>query len=222
MDRLLLIFPLLLLAGCGPTPGDIVNEYRAAAEAQLENFTRVGKKAGTETELKDIELPGNDKLAFVRETSTEGNAALLQSELFYDDREIRLDLLASNDWFEAMPGILANDGAGYDPVVLDGYFKRFLTVKYAVVVRTRVYSEPARTGEATFNRGQWGAELLVYELESGAFLGGVALNVLNEKPTDVPLDRLEDWLRNDLYERAREAVRGALEPHTERMPFGRD
>ena len=209
-----LIAIALLLAACGPSAEELVEQRRSDAEPKLKQVEEVGRKAVTYTgDAADISLPDGVKLDF-HET---GNAALVQVEQFAegDARKPKLDLILDEHWLGNSRRLLSEGPGEMAPEAVTGAFDRLLAIKYIAFVRTGLYADPAVTGGDSFSPGFWQGDVMVFELESGACLGRVELSAKNSDTVNVDVSKAETWLHSDLWSRARDALKEALKAHTE-------
>ncbi|MCA8911985.1 MAG: hypothetical protein KDB82_09785 [Planctomycetes bacterium] len=209
-----LITIALLLAACGPSAEELIEQRRAEAEPKLKQIEDAGKLAVTYTgEPSDISLPDGGKLNFTQG----GNAALVQVEQFAegDARKPQLDLILDEHWLVNSRKLLSEGPGSMAPEAVSGTFDRLLAIKYIAFVRTTLYADPVVMGEGSFSPGFWQGDVMVFELEGGKCLGRIELSAKNSDAVNVDKSKADTWLHSDLWSRARDALVKALEPHTD-------
>lgn len=210
MRQLLPLLPLvLLLSACGPSAADIATEFRDRADAKIAKLVAAGKKAADEKgALKAPDL--KDKLTF---KSAGANCVLAHAELFSEPKgKPQLDLILGDMWLSE-PRDALKDAGKRNADALRLSFENLLALKYLAVVRTILKSEPSHTGDKKFLPGTWLAEVLLYDIEKGEFLGGWTVEATNSENVNVNMSSIDKWLHSNLWENARKAVNEKLKPH---------
>ncbi|MCA8913810.1 MAG: hypothetical protein KDB90_00260 [Planctomycetes bacterium] len=215
----LLACVLLMLAACGPTGEDIVNQRRADAEPKLKQIEELGAIAlKLEQEPEGIQMPEGAKLRF-----REGrNAALLQTEKFASGDAARpsLDLIIEYGWLEEARSMLSQGAGDSHPDYVSGVFDALDSLEYLVLVRTRMYADPAITDSKMFSPGWWQADVMVFVIKTGKCLGISAVEATNSDEVDAKLTEPDKWLHSDLWGHARTAVNEALKACSESPALG--
>lgn len=210
-----LCLPLLLLAACGPSPEEVVEEYRPRLEDHIKKMDAVARKAIANTSAQGA--PAADvRLTF----GNGGNARIVHAERFDDDPAFKpeLDLILSDFWLtlvqDSLKGSPIEDSDGMRAAA-----EEVLAVKYLIVVRTLSKSEPVVMGESSFAGGSWDAELYVCDVAKGELLGGWTVSSKNDEKVEVNLDKIESWLHSNLWSNSRKAVNEALAKNATNVPL---
>ncbi|MCB9895150.1 MAG: hypothetical protein H6839_11920 [Planctomycetes bacterium] len=202
---------VLLLAACGPSGEDIVNQRRAAAEPKLKQLDEIGEASlKLEQEPEGIQMPDGVKLRFHENR----NAALLQTENFAkgDGAKLSLDLIIESGWLDGARSMLSQGAGDAHPDYVGGVFDTLDALEYLVLVRTRMYADPSVTNEKMFSPGWWQGDVMVFEIKSGKCLGVASIEATNSDEVNAKITEADKWLHSDLWSNARKAVNAALAP----------
>lgn len=209
----------LALCACGESYETVLAERRAGVLSQLQKIEAAGRSSlHYLDEIKDIQLPEGEKLRF----SEEANAAIVQAEMFETQEERRtprLDLGLHADWYIESRKALDGSSARLSGRELTAAFDTVESVRYLVVVRTRLMASPSAAGDRAFSPGLWQGEVMVYDISSGNFLGGAPLTVSNSDEIQVNTERAEQHLLSDLRSNTLSAVAQALSTCVEGSVF---
>lgn len=207
MRKLLLLCSLFLLSACGPSAEELVAEYRGRAEPRLASIAEIATTAATHKAELKAPSPA-EKLRF---TGDAGNAGLVMvAELDVDPAtKPGLDFYLDTFWLDYPRDCLAGN-AGDAPESVRLAFDKLLALKYLVVVRERLYSEPVASDATSFLPGTWVADVLVYDIEKAELLGGWSVSATNSDTVDVNTSDPGKWLHSDLWSRARREVGNVL------------
>lgn len=208
MRKLALLLPLLL-AACGPSADDLINEYRPQAEPRMAAVAGVAKAAAAHS--AELAEPS------VQLTFGDGrDAAIVHLELLDEDPKTKpdLDFHIVNFWLEFPRDCLAGRADfDIDADAVRSGFDQLLALKYLVVIRTRLFAAPVSTDDKSFSPGLWQGEVLVYEIEGAKLLGGYSVSAGNDAEVTVNTQSVDSWLRSNLWENARKEVKKVLEKH---------
>lgn len=214
-------FLLLLLSACGPTPDDVIEQHRADTEAKLKQIDDIGKSALTYKEPPaPISLPDGTKLSF----ADGGNAALMQVEEFAEGAANKkaFSLSLNSAWLGVPRGYLTKGPRQLEAASISTQFDEFFALKYVVLIRTLLSAKPKVAGDSSFSPGFWQGDLMLFEIESGKCLGRVELSAVNDAQVKVRDGRSTSSLGADLLGNARNAVKAALDEHTDGEVFARE
>lgn len=217
---------LLLLAGCGPTPEDVIEQRRADTEARLKQIDDIGTSALTYKEAPaPISLPEGTRLSF----ADGGNAALMQVEEFAEGAasEKAFSLSLNSAWLGVPRGYMTKGPGQLTAPSISTHFEEFFALKYVVLIRTLLFAEPKvaeakYADDSSFSPGIWQGDLMLFEIESGKCLGRIELSAMNKSIVKIAQYHLESGLRADLLGRSRDAVKAALDEHTDGEVFARE
>lgn len=210
-----------LLASCGPSAEDMLEQRRAELETAVSRAEALEKVA--REFAGPLETPAaSQKLTF----GYGGNARLLHLEDLDRDPETkpRLDVRALETWLSEMRFLLESGMYDtYDAEGMKNAINRHMDVKLVVIVRVTDVQLPKLTEEngvagAEYVGGAYAADLLLCDLEKGAVIGGwkVAARNSPEVMADASSAAATTLsLFDDLSDRARDAINDTLKPWCE-------
>lgn len=223
MRKHLLVLPLLLLAACGPSVGDVAETRAAEIKPVLEQIDKAGTAAKENNEAATaFAVPDGEKLAF-QSGADKGNAMLIQTEDFdkvgVNDGSY-LDLVITTDWLDGLKRVYSGDIDEYEtPDNFNWNCDKAARMKYMVVVRAKAFQPAKIVDESSYEPGAWLADLLLFELSSCKCLGVLEVSATNSDDIYADYNTPTAELESDLMENARDAIRAALKPYTDTNVF---
>lgn len=220
-------FPLLwclvlLAAGCGPSPGDVVDSHRPAYAALKEKLRRLAAKLPAERLVED--QPPEKPFAPLLVLATEkvpGNAeAVMLDSLTSDDADPDFDLHLSPRLTTALfwTGDGQRDHARGDVKFMSNTLQSGLDLKYLVVHRVAELTLPEGVNDREYRPGHVVVEGFVFDLASEELLARYLIEVETDDkvqaevlPDEKDSEALTRFARSTLYVNCRKAIREKLE-----------
>lgn len=219
----LALLGLVLAMGCKkaePTPAELVAGARAQLEPKVAMLEKIGKTP-LPTATGAIKLAGPPLRIISFTDPTQGNATVVFDADLKDDLSwiASVDVrgpsatgVANNCVMLVRKGVMAgihDKRFDRDPMADESEpTKRVLTscglLRYLVVVKLLDYKATKYIDSKTFGGGSGRAEALVFDLETGAFAGGVTFEASSSARTKSDID-------SDLMANFARAMDGALE-----------
>ena len=222
--------------GCGETVKSVADKHRAASQPKLDKLKVIAAAAQNQAPVTrdSFDLPPGVKLDFSQMVDRQHNALIAnlmylanpcnaESQAWTPDNlppgpynRFRAPLDQSDPLLRD-PGCVLATGKGVHgepaPSVLNDAFIRMERTLYVLVLRVRRAVRPqlslaeieARKVE-TFTAGEIEGDALLYEVETGKYLGGIALNVRNKDKTTVRTKAIADQLEAQLLQAASDAL----------------
>lgn len=214
-----------LLAGC-ESVGDVVNKHRSAVQKVFGELQALGPKVKTlepltEAKVKTptplvLEGPGaNAMFVYAEDLAKPGDALPVHLRTIDSLPLLQCGaLLEKGQYF-------ADSITRTKPSVVDAYLSDCARLRYALIIVEREFKQPELTLiTRSFTSGLYRADVLVFDLADGAFLGGYPMSAKNDDSVSLfdadpdhrqrLLSNLESTIFNSLRDGARAALPGSL------------
>lgn len=231
MRRAILVLALpLLLAACGKTAGDVIQENKAKIDAVRATLVSVlsalpppGESISATGEAADPK-PAYDAKEIG--ASPEGNVAFLTPEEIKDGSKPQFDLSLSSDLDLALawtgPANPMSETALSGPENEVGkIFERALATPYAIVYRPVSYEPPVAEDEKNFSGGTLDLEAFLIRLSDGNALAACRIQAAADtevsysyKQGEDPKAALQDFADSTLHSDARKTLAQCLTEKT--------
>jgi len=211
----------LLAAGCGPSPGDVVDSHRPAYAALKQKLARLAAKLPAERQTAD--QPPAKPLAPPLVLATEkvaGNAeAVMAESLTSDDARPEFDLHLSPHLTSALFWTRADDTAPAEGDVkfMQRTLQSGLDLKYLVVHRVAELKLPEGVSDREYRPGHVVVEGFVFDLASEELLASYVVQAETDDkvqaevlPDEKDSEALARFARSTMYENCRRHIREKL------------
>jgi hypothetical protein len=187
--RTLSVVALFLLAGC-ESASDVIAKKKAGVEETFALIRALDAKVKATPAIEESRVkPTTIILERVEGSAKPSNAAFIYAEDVAspgDAKAVHLRTLDSAPLLHC--GSLISKGQFFgdsvkkpSPSVTEQYLSACERLKYVLVIRLREFRPPELALEAKkFAPGEYKAEVLVFDLLGGEYLGGYLVNALNE------------------------------------------
>lgn len=210
---------------------DVAAKYRPGVEKGFAAIHALEPKVQAAAELTEARVePPATPLLIEKPKSDEDNAMFIYAEDLPRPGEATPVALRSLDSVPLLQcGSLLSVGTLYgtaikvtSPSVAKGYLSACERLRFVLVIRTREFKAPVSgTGETKFVSGLFRADVVAFDLSTGAFLGGFPVSAKNDEDVTIVagedqgqrlLRNLEAAIYESLREGARKAFPGSLPP----------
>lgn len=218
---------LVVIAGCGPSPNDLIESHRADMSGLRERLSALAKELPPPGSVQDspITTPLQPPFMLKIDDPSSNAAALMSEQLTDNDAHPSLELHLDNSLLAALfwtsperEGHDYSDGS-YD--TMQSTLESARQLKYLVVHRVIDVVLPRAVGPQQFLPGHAVIEGMVYELETQQLLGSYRFQVESDRRVEYVArsdqtqeERLEAFAKSELYEKAREQVQLRLQELT--------
>ncbi len=168
---------LFLLAGCGPTPEELMVKYRPMVEAKFAKLKSLEAKVKAIPPLTTPPPKGTPNPAFTMPPTV---VWVRDGELAVPGEKFTSGVISSSDYLHYCGNILKDGGEGRTAEIIEGYMGSCARWEYALVQREQEYRSPQLVGEGKFAPGLFRGEVLVFTLEdTPRYLGGWTWHATN-------------------------------------------
>ena len=187
---------------------------REAVDLRLTTVDTISKDASEREPLTELQESGLTSLNFA-EVIDGGSASLIQYDDFYQDVPEHILNFNKHSWLNELQKIKQGKQASFPMSLRDA-----TKIQHLVVVRTHAYTAPVVDQKNnSFTKGTTNGDALLYDLNTGDYLGGTPWSAESEAEVQTLRDDLQAGLNTDMLRVGTAAVKEQVKKLAETVQY---
>ena len=209
---------LLFAAGCGPSPREVLDEYRGRCSKKRDQLKQFADKLPPKGSIRPAPLkqPLNPPLTLKKDAS--GNTESLMYEHMLDPKaRPKFDIALNSNLTTALFWMTSEPSSQGDPDFMRRTLQSAVDAKYLIVHRVAQITLPKALGPSRFSTGGAVIENFLLDAETGEILGQFVVVArtakqvrFSFKETDSAEDRMQAFAKSSMWSDARKKIAAEL------------